>query len=309
VSRTLSCTCRQAVTGYACVSCCVLCCWGCCRSFLPHKLDPLHLKLSTQTYAPSTYRGHQAGTHSWPEVGLVREFEVRPAAGLRHRCVPMHPRTASHACMRNARAAPSRARFNLGCLAQLLVHLRWFLVLYGAVLPTENMRCIVLHAQVQKNEQQSPLLSARHLDYAVMYQRAQQVADLCAECSTVLAARVTRTHSHGLHASCPGRRLQDCSRPQARDRREADTCICWVSGLDLLSPTVRMLCARPAHHGVQHRVTIAALHEAPLPCLASLASLACLRSAALQVWHLPLTASCPALLRDVMQVWVTGSSP
>lgn len=59
-------------------------------------------------------------------------------------------------------------------------------------------------AQVEKHEQQSPLLSASHVDYAVMYQRAQQVAELCGECGVVLAARVTRVHSHGLHASCPG---------------------------------------------------------------------------------------------------------
>jgi hypothetical protein len=63
----------------------------------------------------------------------------------------------------------------------------------------------LLHlAQIEKNEQQSPLLSASHVDYAVMYKRAQQVAELCVECNMVLSARVTRVHSHGLHASCPG---------------------------------------------------------------------------------------------------------
>ncbi|KAF6257317.1 hypothetical protein COO60DRAFT_1701906 [Scenedesmus sp. NREL 46B-D3] len=100
--------------------------------FMPRKLNPLHLKRSTHTYAPSSYKSNQAGERCWPEVGLVREF------------------------------------------------------------------------QVEKNEQASPLLSASHVDYAVMYKRAQQVAELCAECSLVVAARVTRTHSHGLHASCPG---------------------------------------------------------------------------------------------------------
>jgi hypothetical protein len=41
-----------------------------------------------------------------------------------------------------------------------------------------------------------------------MYKRAQQVADLCEESSLVLAARVTRVHTHGLHASCAGALLR-----------------------------------------------------------------------------------------------------
>lgn len=47
--------------------------------FLPHKLDPLHLQHSTHTYAPSSYKGRQAGEACWPAVGLVREFQVRLA--------------------------------------------------------------------------------------------------------------------------------------------------------------------------------------------------------------------------------------
>jgi hypothetical protein len=75
---------------YADCSWCALCCRRYCCRYLPHKLDPLHLKRSTQTYAPATYRGHQASPHSWPEVGLVREFQVRPAAAAYSGCVTMH---------------------------------------------------------------------------------------------------------------------------------------------------------------------------------------------------------------------------
>lgn len=56
--------------------------------------------------------------------------------------------------------------------------------------------------QVERCEGNHPLLSAQHVDYSVLYKRAQQVAELCA--GEVLTARVTRPHFKGLRACCLG---------------------------------------------------------------------------------------------------------